>query len=258
MSLLLAVLLCVQEDLEYANGQKLDVHLPSDARENRPVVVFIHGGGWSRGDKREHARNFTFLPSKGIAVVAINYRLSREAKYPAAVEDCRAAVRWVREFGPRYKLDPERIGVFGLSAGGHLALLTGLLDEDPTHKTSSRVKAVCAWYGPADFTKGHGKDGGFLRFIGGTIEQFPDKYREASPVTHASKDDPPTLLIHGEQDDVVPVWQTENLHRALKACDVKVEFVPVKNGAHGFRGSGPQPSMREILEKTASFFLENL
>ncbi len=247
----------VLRDVEYAKNLALDIHLPPGREEKWPVVLYLHGGGWGKGDKKED-RNFRFLPPKGIAVASINYRLSREARYPAAVEDCRAAIRWVREKGSQYKLDPKRIGIFGISAGGHLALLTGLLGEDSSRTTSSRVSAICSWYGPADFTKGHGRDGGFLNFIGGTIDQVPEKYREASPVTHASKDDPPTLMMYGETDEVVPLWHGHRLQKALRAAGAHVELVTVKNGGHGSNGKNMQPSMKEIMEKTIAFFQEHL
>lgn len=251
--LTLLLLLQTVRDVEYANvngtSLKLDLYLPAEKGEGRPAIVCIHGGGWKNGDKG-HMKLAGEFAQRGFVSISINYRLSGEAKFPAAVEDCRAAIRWVRANAAEHGIDPDRLGVYGTSAGGHLALMVGMLNDDP----EARVQAVCSWFGPTDFTKGGGRDGAFVQFLGGTFDKIPDKFKDASPITHVTKDDPPTLLVHGDKDEVVPLLHSESLHTALKAVGVEVELVVVKNGGHGFKGEGIQPSMQEIRRKTIGFF----
>ncbi len=264
----LALLLALQSgdmetvrDVEYAKlGGKsllLDLYLPKRKEEKRPAIVCIHGGGWRAGDKKGMKLADEFA-RRGFVSASINYRLSDEAPYPAAVDDCRAAVRWIRENAAKYGVDPNRLGVYGTSAGGHLSLMVGTLDDDPKQQTSARVQAVCSWFGPSDFTKGAGKDGAFRKFIGGSYEEIPEIYKEASPITHVSQDDPPTLLIHGDADEVVPLGHSEWMLKALQEVGVEAELVTVKNGGHGFRGKGIQPSMDDIRSKTMEFFEKQL
>ena len=136
--------------------------------------------------------------------------------------------------------------------------MVGMLDEDPEKKTSSRVQAVCAWFGPADFRNGPAGDEAFAQFIGATFEENPDAYRRASPVTHVSKHAPPTLLIHGEDDRVVPIRHSKTMHAALRAAGADSTLVVVRNAGHGFRGRLIQPDFRKILSTTVAFFRKKL
>ena len=251
----------IVRDVEYARigsqSLRLDVHIPLGDQKRRPAIVGIHGGGWRGGDKRR-IRGLPAFVRAGFVVVSINYRLSQQAQYPAAVNDCRIAVRWIRKHAGDYGVDPDRIGVLGGSAGGHLSLMVGMLDDEPKQEISSRVQAVCAWFGPADFRDGPANDKAFVQFIGATFEENPEAYRQASPVTHVSKDDPPTLLIHGENDRVVPIRHSKTMHAALRAVGVDSTLVVVKNAGHGFRGRSIQPNFRKLLSKTVAFFKEEL
>ncbi len=247
----------VQRDIVYGNGGgtplKLDIYRPEvSTMQPRPAVIYIHGGGWRGGDKRKGAMAVE-LVRRGMILVSINYRLSGKAKYPAAIEDCRTALKWVRENGLKNQIDVKRIGVLGPSAGGHLALLLCLSLE-----AEERVQAVCSWFGPTDFTNGYEKKSNSAAwvFLGGAPSELPEVYKEASPATYVSKDDPPVLLIHGDNDTTVDVEQSEILHGKLKEAGVKVEFIRVKNAGHGFRPTGgrPVPSKPEIQEKTFAFF----
>lgn len=247
----------IKRDIEFAvvdgKSLKLDLYLPSGAREKRPAVLCIHGGGWGKGDKKD-AHIARAMAERGIVAVCPNYRLSGEAKHPAQVNDCRAAVRWTRTNASACRIDADRLGVYGGSAGGHLALMVGMLDDDPNEKVSARVQAVCSWFGGADFTQGAGDDGGFVRMVGASFRERPDLYREASPVTHVSKDDPPVLMFHGEKDKVVPIRHSEAMLQALKAAGVEAELVRVKNANHGFTGENVSLSLREITARTVDFF----
>lgn len=247
----------VLRDIVYGKGGsvplKLDLYRPEvSTMQPKPVVLYIHGGGWRGGDKRKGALA-TELVRRGMILVSINYRLSGQAKYPAAIEDCRTALKWIREKGPKYQIDTSRIGVLGPSAGGHLALLLALALEK-----EERVQAVCSWFGPTDFTTGYEKksNSAAWAFLGGGPAELPERFKEASPATYVSADDPPVLLIHGEKDATVDVEQSEILYKKLKAVGVKVEFLRVKNAGHGFRPTGgrPSPSKIEIQKKTYAFF----
>ena len=240
-------------NVEYGKGGGhsllLDIVRPNPLPTNAmPAVIFIHGGAWRGGDKN-HAPT-RFLAERGYFVASINYRLSGEAPFPAAVEDCKCAVRWLRSNAAKYNVDPDGIGVWGASAGGHLAEFLGTTTDDPRYEgtggwtnASSRVNAVVSFFGPSDFTKGIGKfrnaDGSrgnyeVVKFLGGLPADKPDVYRDASPLTHVDKMSAPMLLVHGDQDPVVPLEQSTRMANALREAGVNVKFIVVTNGVHGF------------------------
>jgi len=242
----------VLRDLEYVPGgherQKLDLYLPKEADPTgeRPLIVWIHGGAWRAGSKEGcPARRFV---GNGYAVASINYRLSQHAIFPAQIEDCKAAIRWLRVHASEYGYDPNRIGVWGASAGGHLVALLGTsgdvkeFDVGPNAGVSSRVQAVCDFFGPTDFTKmssfwttmqHDAPDSPESRLIGGPIQENKDKCRRANPITYVTKDDPPFLIVHGDKDPLVPHHQSEILYEALKKAGVDTTFYTVQGGGHG-------------------------
>jgi acetyl esterase/lipase len=248
----------VHRDLAYADiGEKallLDLYVPGgESGEALPVVVWIHGGGWRNGSK-ENALG-AVLVRRGYAVASINYRLSAEAVFPAQIHDCKAAIRWLRAHAEEYHLDADRIGVWGSSAGGHLVALLGtsgdvadLEGELGNAEFSSRVQAVCDWFGPGDLvgmasTEASGRGGAsrggggpVARLLGGSIEEKRELAISASPVTHVSEDDPPFLIMHGDQDPVVPLGQSEALHKALHGAGAESTLDVIKGAGHGFRG----------------------
>lgn len=261
----------VERDLEYARaGEKkllLDLYLPEKAAGPLPVIVGIHGGGWAAGSKA--GGQGSWLAQHGYAVAVINYRLSGEAIFPAQIEDCKAAVRWLRANARKYNLDPERFGATGHSAGGHLTSLlatTGDIkefDRGNHLEFSSRIQAACPAAGPTDFLQmdAHAPKGAKLkhdspkspesRLIGGPILENKDKVARVNPITYVSKDDPPFLILHGDQDPVVPAHQAELLHAALKKAGVETHLHLVKGAGHGFGGG-------EIQELTRAFFDKHL
>ncbi|MBI3722871.1 alpha/beta hydrolase, partial [bacterium] len=227
-----------KKDVEYGKvGERsleLDIYRKTEhPKEAMPAVIWIHGGGWSGGDKKDPFPAPALL-EKGFVVLSINYRLSGEAKFPAAVEDSKCAVRFLRESAKDLGVDPDRIGVWGGSAGGHLALMLGCADEKAGlegkggHEgVSSKVRCVCSWFGPADLTVGDDKfQGGSGQaqraFLGGTQKEKPELYKQASPVTYVTKDASPTLLVHGDKDPVVPFEQSEILFKKMKEAGVDV------------------------------------
>lgn len=253
----------VSRDLPYIeNGherQRLDLYLPENADHPLPVVVWVHGGGW-RGGSKDSGRRALPLVGKGYAVASINYRLSQHAVFPAQIEDCKAAIRWLRANAEKYNLDPDHIGVWGSSAGGHLVALLGtsgdvkeLEGNDGSPGQSSRVQAVVDWYGPADFLKfqlSENSESAISKLLGGTIQDNPDKAKQASPVTYVSKDDPPFLIMHGDKDPTVPFNQSERLADALKKAGVPVTFQPIPGAKHG----GPEFRSPENLKTIEEFF----
>ncbi len=258
----------VLRDLRYiADGHeqnRLDLYLPEKATGRLPVIVWIHGGAWWGSDKGE---DFPALPlaAKGYAVASINYRLSQHALFPAQIEDCKAAIRWLRANAAQYHLDPSRVGVWGSSAGGHLVALLGttggLKDFDGKGGNldqSSRVQCVVDWCGPTEFMtigKLADKPGTpVAKLIGGPVQDNQEKARRASPVTYVSKDSAPFLILHGDRDDTVPLQQSELLARALKKAGVEVHLEIIKGNGHG----GPGFVDAERRKLTEDFFAKHL
>jgi len=242
----------VVRDIEYVPGgharQKLDLYVPKERDPNGPraLIVWVHGGAWLGGSK-EQPSALRFV-GQGYAVASINYRLSQHALFPAQIEDCKAAIRWLRANAGPYGYDPNRIGVWGASAGGHLVALLGAtggvkeFDVGPNPGVSSRVGAVCDFFGPTDFTKmfsvlssmdHDAPDSPESKLIGGPIQANKDKVQRANPITYVTKDDPPFLIVHGDRDPLVPHSQSEILCEALQKAGVDVTFYTVKGGGHG-------------------------
>jgi acetyl esterase/lipase len=261
----------VLRDLEYVPGgherQRLDLYLPKETDPNgrRPLLVWVHGGAWLGGSKNPcPAVRFV---KEGYAVASINYRLSQHALFPAQLQDCKAAIRWLRANAVMYGYEPNRIGAWGASAGGHLAALLGTagdvngFDVGPNQGISSRVQAVCDFFGPTDFTKmssfpsamNHdGADAPEARLIGGPVQENRDKVQKANPIAYVTKDDPPFLIVHGDKDPLVPHNQSELLREALQKAGVAVTLHTVAGGGHG----GFRDPQVDILVR--EFFCKNL
>lgn len=245
-----------QKNLEYSRvtGKPLllDLYTPREVSGKLPVLVWIHGGSWRYGSKDPCP--LAFIAASNLAIVSLNYRLSGEAPFPAQLEDCKAAIRWLRAHANTYHLDPERIGVFGASAGGHLAALLGTTANVPELEGkfrenlafSSRVQAVLAFYPPTDLDalvvrpfarRNPRSDVG--RLLGGALEKNRDRAALANPMRYISKDTPPFFIMHGERDRLVPISQSELLNEALKQAGVEVVFAPVPGKGHGI-GAPPE------------------
>jgi len=214
--------------------------------------------------------------NRGYAVVDVGYRLSGEAIFPAQVEDCKAAVRWVRANAAKYGLDSDRIGAWGSSAGGHLVAFLGTagdvreFDTEANAEYSSRVQAVCDWFGPTDFLQmdEHSLEGSRLThdavnspeslLVGGPIQEKPYRalVRKANPITYVTKDDPPFLIMHGDKDMSVPLHQSELLYEALKKVGVEATLHVVKGAGHGLRDGKESPE--KLFETVAAFFDRHL
>ena len=248
-------------DVRYGNGPAksnlLDLYLPDRVAPGQmyPLVVWVHGGAWMAGDKLP-APQVPFL-SHGFVVASINYRLSQQAVYPAQIQDCKGAIRFLRAHARQYHIDPTRVGVFGASAGGHLVSLLGTtfgstelegtvggnLDQ------SSRVQAVCDWFGPTDLTQfaDQARAAGIskttpgvapiVQLFGGSLLDKKDLLRESNPVWYASKKSPstlpPFLIMHGDKDKMVPVAQSQLLADALKNTGASVDMRIIPGAGHG-------------------------
>lgn len=237
-----------------SDSQKLDLYLP-DGPGPFPLVINIHGGGFREGGKDMlEPAILDALRARGIAVATIDYRLSGEARFPAAIVDAKAAVRFLRANAARYRLDPERFVAFGQSAGGNLASLIGTTGNtdafgDPAlgnPGVSARVSAVIDWYGPNDFLlmdpqaraqgcpPDHDAAESFeSAYLGAPIATVPDKVKAANPITYIDAADPPFLLQHGSKDCLVPVGQSTILEAALKKAGVPVELDMLEGADHG-------------------------
>ncbi|HEX2866463.1 MAG TPA: alpha/beta hydrolase fold domain-containing protein [Ignavibacteriales bacterium] len=270
-------------NLEYAKVKgaslKLDLYLPKKMQGKLPLIVWIHGGGWKYGNKSSAFQAARLLLPKGYAVAGINYRLSQDSIFPAQLNDCKAAIRFLRANARKFSIDPERIGVWGSSAGGHLSALLGTTGGVMTSVSggimmniegsvggyfdySSRVQAVCDFYGPTDFLR---MDGYHLQprsnesmLIGGPIRKNIDRCMLANPIRYVSPDDPPFFIAHGTKDPVVPFNQSDILNKALKQAFSKnrkeVVFYPVKDAIHG----GKAFDSEVLLKRVVSFFDRNL
>lgn len=268
----------VIKDIEFARiGQRkllMNLTLPPGAPQKRfPAIIHVHGGGWCMGDHNADLTEEYGLNGQGFVTGSITYRLSQEAPYPAQIHDCKAAIRFLRANAAKYGIDPDRIGVWGGSAGGHLVALLGttadisLLEGDSGNlEYSSRVQAVCDMFGPTDFSETAMKQYTMPEVIdmvtgllGGTYQQKRGLARMASPVEFVSKDDPPTLIFQGDNDTLVPMYQSEVFYNALKRVGVDVTFVKVKNAGHGFINYPvSDPTYKQIKQMVLDFFRKNL
>jgi acetyl esterase/lipase len=257
-------------NLEYASvdGKSLllDLYLPQPTDKPVPVILYVHGGAWLGGDK--HGGPAIGFSGRGFAVASINYRLSQEAIFPAQINDCKAAVRWLRAHAKFYNLDPARIGAWGDSAGGHLVALLGtsggvaeLEGNEGNLDQSSRVQAVCDWYGPTDLLKfedqakqaglkrGNPANAPESRLIGGPLLDNKDKAAKANPITYIAKDCPPFLIMHGDKDPLVPVAQSEMLRDALEKAGVEVKLEIIPGAGHGFGGKAIMATVEDFFDK---------
>lgn len=246
-------------------AQLLDLYLPEKTpAKPLPVVIWIHGGGWKNGSKENP--HLAWLASEGYAVVSLGYRLSWAARWPAQLEDARAAIRWLRTNAAKYSLDPARIAVSGGSSGGNLAGVVGTADAAPGEAVSSRVQAVIDFYGASDVltmppnVPGPGKTEADLananaaKLLGGIVRDRPAAAKSMSTLHLVTRDDPPFLIIHGDKDPQVPLEQSERLHAKLKETGVPSELIVLPGAGHG----GREFSSDEVKAKIRAFLARSL
>lgn len=257
----------VDRDVVYTKtphgDQKLDLYRPTkpaDASRSLPVIVFIHGGGWKQGSKASALKQAVWIVPHGFAVASIDYRLITETGWPAQINDCYAAVRWVRKHAAEYGLNAKQIATWGGSAGGHLAALVGTRPSPNAERISSRVQAVCDWYGPSDLLtmppnvvsdnrsleQTATSNGAIM--LGAAVSTIPDLARDASPLHHVSTDDPPFLIMHGSEDPGVPVDQSTRLAHKLQSTGVATRLEIVSGAGHGGKAFRQTPVRNVVLD----------
>ena len=223
------------------NGIKLglDVYQAKDDPALRPLILIIHGGYWKSGDKGVHAQQGIEFVNLGYTAVSVNYRLSANHKFPAAIEDIFDAVKYLTKHAAEYNLDPERIVTYGGSAGGHLSAFIGLSANTPGKSynqdiNSAAIKGVIGLYGIQDLTLPIQREHPFTQqFIGNTYEDASETYREASPVYHVDENDPPVLLVHGSLDGSVSVQNSDALSEKLTEAGVPCTYDRIEGWSHG-------------------------
>jgi acetyl esterase/lipase len=272
------------ETVTYASprGEELGLEVWRPSRDavggsqERPAVVMVHGGGWHTGTSSKTPLWDAWLAERGYVVFDIDYRLAPPPRWQDAPGDVKCAVGWVKKNAERYGVDPERIALVGYSAGGHLALLSAYTEDDSglppgcgTEDTS--VSAVAAFYPPTDLRRLYEMKWPWSRpnfvglqatkrFLGGTPDTVPDRYRLSSPTVHVDPGDPPTFLVHGGADRVVPIKQSELLAQRLEKAGVSHRLLELPWANHSFdhatdlswRGSGAQitrPALVGFLER---------
>jgi len=269
-------------DLQYVAGtdaaQMLDLFVPETREESpRPLLIWIHGGGWRKGSRNPgHAIHFV---SRGYIVAGIGYRFSQVAKWPAQIQDCQAAIRWLRANAPDYGIDRDRIGVWGSSAGGHLCSMLGTAGGKNAFEPvggntdeSDRVQAVCSYCGPTNFRTVRAQSESdaevktlvsfdnwtdpYSNLIGALVGQNPAAEDAASPTHHVRRDtlNPPFLLVHGTADQHVPFAQARELADLLQKHGVDAHLHPLPGGDH----KTAMYYASETLDLVQSFFDRNL
>ena len=263
------------KDLIYAYTDKyqlrLDLYWYPKSIEPLPLIIWVHGGAWRTGTK--DIPNWVTSCCQGkYAIASIEYRLSHQAIFPAQIKDCKAAVRWLRANAQCYRIDPNRFGAWGSSAGGHLVALlgtSGWVDSwdtgDNLHQTSC-VQAVCDWFGPTDFLRMNDVPGNIdhdtlhspeSQLIGGLIQENKEKVAKANPITYVSTSTPPFLIMHGKLDSTVIKNQSELLHQALQEKGNSSKLILIDNVAHDFWEVGTN-LRQDILRQVQSFFDHHL
>lgn len=269
----------MERDLPYIpdgdSAQKLDLYLPELAPEKPlPLIVHIHGGGWRGGNK--YPCPVAGLVRNGFAVASVEYRFSQKAVFPAQIQDCQAAIRWLRANSQKYSIDPERVGVIGASAGGHLSALVGMTGGKKVFEPiggnaelSDRISAVCDYYGPTNFYSVvqqaaddknianifhfNTPSDPYSSLIGAKLDDQA-KSNSVSPVHYVSADCPPVLILHGTHDSLVPYAQSEEFAAALKQKGVAVWLQKLPGSGHGGQAFG-KPSISEMIR---AFFDKHL
>jgi acetyl esterase/lipase len=270
---LLAVFLCawppppdevvVEKDIEFSKpgGESLQLNLarPKSPSGKTPAILCIHGGGFRAGKREGWDGRCKMLAEHGYAAATVTYRLAPKFPYPAAIHDVKAAVRWLRANAATYNIDPDKIGVTGDSAGGHLAQFLGVTGgvaefegDGGNPGVSSRVACVVNWYGPSDFTKSYGKSVDAAEvlplWLGGDDTKDHKKHIQASPLYWVTPDAAPTLLLHGTKDPYVNVEQAEWIRDRLKASEVEVEMIAFEGAGHGFKGEDQAKALKAMVD----------
>lgn len=258
----------IEKDIVFGKGgdqdMMLDLALP-DANEARPCVVCVHGGGWRTGKRQDMAPVAKLLAEKGFVAATVSYRLTDKAPFPAQINDCKAAVRFLRAHADKFQINKDRVGAIGASAGGHLVCLMGTADGDAKLEgngghpdQSSQVQAVVSYFGPTDFTvktwTKEVEDFFLVPFLGGSFEDKKDLYCKCSPLEYVNKTNPPFLFFHGDKDTLVGIENSHKLAKKLKEAGVYAEVVTMPGEGHGWGGE----KLTRTLHQSVRFLEEKL
>ena len=249
----------VVRDVQYRESPERDLHLdlylPCTPIQP-PVILYIHGGGWRAGSKEAYQRQASSLAERGFAGAVIEYRLSKESPFPAAVVDVRAGLRWLRTEAVEYEIDPSQIAIVGNSSGAQIGALAAvtphkqIFEPERESTVSSRVQMMVGISGVYDFCHDWNDEAqtAITQFLGGTYQEMPERYETASPITHVTSDAPPSLLLHGADDQLVPSKQSTEYARALRGYDVNAELSIVEGADHSFawQKSRFRQTLREV------------
>jgi acetyl esterase/lipase len=207
----------------------LDIYKPKNTGKPVPLLVFIHGGGWRSGQRSDYLVYLIAFAKRGYITATVSYRLLKDGPYPAGVEDISDAVQWFYSNGEKYGYDPDRIALVGGSAGAHLALLAAygwknrnaIRDSTGLPESSHHIKAIVDIYGPVDLTTEYARNHPLVTsFIARSFEESPELYQEASPDQYLNRNSPPTMILHGTSDELVPVSQSDMLKAKLDSIGV--------------------------------------
>ena len=249
----------VREEIVYS--QVDDVKLMLDAYIPRtdgthPAVLVVHGGAWRNGDRQQLSGYARALAAKGFCCFAIDYRLAPKHKFPAQIEDCRSAVKWIRKNAGKYRVDPTRLGAIGYSAGGHLVTLLGTTGEAPSPESDNvdtRLQAVVAGGAPTDFRWFPDNGKWATYWMGGDLSTHGENFKLASSAAFVDANDAPTFFFHGSKDTLVPFIWANRGHEALKKAGVKTEMHKVEDATHRQAAANP-----EALKKAYEFLSAEL
>ncbi len=243
---------------------RLDLARPEAPAGPLPAVICIHGGSWRRGQREMCAPMMFSLAREGYVAVSISYRLAPSHRFPAPIEDLNAAIRWLRANAGNHSVDPKRIGLFGVSAGGHLALMAACADAHSGHASTGapgdpggNVQAVVSYAGPTNLAAEYWQrltTGMFVEFIGQPYGQAPELYRQASPIEHVDGRDPPVLIFHGSRDLLVPLEQSEQFVEKMTAAGGTATLHVVQDAGHLWA----KEKIVDTRLKTIAFFDEHL
>jgi arylformamidase len=251
-----------EKGVEYANPDDqhlaLNIARPKTADGAMPCILCIHGGGFRAGNRDSYNPLLLKLAGRGYVAASVTYRLAPKYQFPAAIYDVKAAVRWLRGNAALYQIDPDRVGVTGDSAGGHLAQFLGVTGDvkqfegdEGNAAQSSRVACVVNRYGPSDFTKSYGKSVDAAEvlplWLGGDLDQARVKHLLASPLNWVTPAAAPTLLLHGTDDKYVAYEQAVWMRDRLKSCGVQVEMLTLEGAGHGFKGADAEKAEAAML-----------
>ncbi len=244
---------------------KMDLIYPESNSKRYPCIVWICGGAWLTMDRSAHLAYLSELARTGFVVASVEYRTSNEAKYPVQLMDVKAAIRYLRAHSERYRIDTERFGVMGESAGGYLASMTALVNDKKYDvgeylEFSSKVQAACPWYPPTDVSNFPYPSAEMAAaspeslLLGKNVARNQEEALEICPITYVTKDAPPFMIIHGTADGTVPFTQGELLHDKLEEAGCDVKLIAIEGADH----ADLQFFQRELWERIIQFFHEKL